>query len=196
MEAGATAKLRITGSKDDAMAAIREALPDDTIVRDQDDGVGRFAGERVVMLIGTGADRLMMSRGNWRLMKTLEDAPQLEITFRTTAAGCTVSMKAAEAEKTTAGSLLWSTLTNALTVAALIVAYHMFQDLELEPARVAGLSLGAGVFWTAAAHYWPRKRDDGLDKAVRAALRPMLREKKKKKKKKDKKKSEDKAASE
>jgi hypothetical protein len=183
MEPGGTAKLRITGSRNDAITAIREALPDDAIVRDQDDGVGRFAGDRIVMLIGTGRDRLMMSRGNWRLMKTLEENPQLEISFEDRKGGCTVRMKAAEIPKAGLGSIVGGAVTNALTIGILVVAYHMFQDMEIDKAKVAGISAGGGTLWAVVAHFWPKKRDDALDKTIRGALRPMLAPKKPKKKK-------------
>lgn len=184
MDPGTKAKLRLTASKEDAIAAIRASLPDDAIVRDQDDGIGRFAGERVVMLIGAGGAHLMMSRGNWRLMKTLEESPQLDITIEETKGGCTVELMLAEPKQATLGTHARSVLSNGVTLAVLVVAYHMYQDLEVDPATVAAISLGGGALWTAVAHFWPTKRDDGLDKTVRVALHPMRVPKKRKKKKK------------
>lgn len=181
MEPGATSTLRVTGSPQDAIAAIKEALPDDAIVRDEDDGVGRFAGDRVVMLIGIDGNRLMMARGSWRRMKDLEDKPELDITIEETKDGCKVRMKAAEAPKATVQSHAWSVVSNGATVAMVVVAYHMFQDLEIDVALVAGMSAGGGVLFTAVSHFWPKKKDEGLAKTVRAALRPMLKKKKKKK---------------
>jgi hypothetical protein len=173
MEASARSKLHLAASKDEAIAALREALPKDAIVRDEDDGIGRFAGERTVMIIGEGRDQLKLYQGNWRLVKAKDDEPQLRVKFKTKGERLTVRLQRGAIEQPGPGAVLMGLITNVVTVIVVVVAYHMFREIPIDKNQVGAIGIGGGVVWTAIARFWPKKPAAGLDDMVLAALAPL-----------------------
>ncbi len=176
MEGPRTSELRLAGSKTQALAAIREALPGDAVVRGEDDAVGRFASERTVMIIGRGERRLMLFQGGWRLVKAREGKPQLEVEFVEGAPGVRVRLTRGAVDKVSLRSRVLDVAGNVATVAILVVAYHLFQDIPIDNVVVATIGAGGGLAWSAVAHFWPKPEDAGLEGMVRGALQSMVAE--------------------
>jgi hypothetical protein len=170
MDAPAPTKLRIRGSRDDVIAAIREALPKDAIVRDEDDGVGRFAGERTVVVVGRGKHKLSLFQGNWRLVKAREENPHLLVKLDDGKKGLVARLVPGKVERPTVASQVTGLVANAATVALVVVAYHMFRDLPIDRGQVVAIGVGGGVLWTLASRVLARKPAMGLDTVVRDAL--------------------------
>lgn len=171
-----TSELRLSASKDQAVQAIRKALPGDAVVRGEDDGVGRFASDRTVMIVGRGEKRLMLFQGSWRFVKARESKPQLDVVFEEGDDGLSVRLTRAATKKTGGASRVIEVVGNMATVAALVIAYYWFRKIPLDQTMVIGIAVGGGLAWTLVARFWPKKENAGLEGMVRRALRPLLAE--------------------
>ena len=174
MATPARLKFRLRGSKDEAIKAILEGLPKDTIVRDEDDGVGRFAGERTVVVTGLGRERLMLFSGTYGSIKNRLETPQLDVAFEAAADGVTARLTVEEPKRPSIVARVVDLVGYMATVAAVVVAYHMFRSLEVDTQQTAIVSVGGGLAWAAIAHYIPKRQDFGLREAVTKALQPMV----------------------
>jgi hypothetical protein len=175
-------KLRLKISRDEAAKAILDGLPEDAIVKDEDDAIGRFAADRVLVIVSRGHRRLMMFHGSWGSMKRRLDEPHLDVTIEDGAKGAIVSL-AREAEKApTLFSRLSDFVGQAVTIGAIAVAYYWFRSMEIDKQTVAIAAGGGAVLWSAVAHFSPKKKESGLYDYVRSSLKPHRIKKKKKKK--------------
>lgn len=166
-----TSELRLTVSKEEAIKAILDALPKDAVVRGEDDGVGRFAGERTLVVVGRGETRLMLFQGTWGSMKARLDKPQLDVVFE----GDTVVRLTREPEKKPSmASHLWELLSQMVTVAAVVVAYHFVRSIPVDVPRTVIIAVIGGLAWSAIGLFLPKKEDRGLDTLVRSALAPIV----------------------
>lgn len=165
--------LNVSTSPAEAVTAIRQALPEDAIVRDEDDGIGRFASERVVMLVGRGGKKLGLWRGGWRLVREREETPHLEVELADAEGGATARLVERPEEPPGLGGRAMGAVSNMVTVAAVVVAYHLFRGLEVDVSMVAIIGVCGGLLWSVVAHFWPQQRDRGLRTLVREALAPL-----------------------
>jgi hypothetical protein len=168
------AKLRLKGSNEEAIDAIVGALPSDAIVRNEDDGVGRFAGERTLVIVGPNRERLMMFRGSWGNIKGRLETPQLDVVFERREGGVTAKLVREEVKPPSIGSHVTDVLSQSLTVALIVVAYHMFQSMEMDYGRIAIIAVVGGVAWSLIGHFMPKKEDRGLERLVHEALKPLV----------------------
>jgi hypothetical protein len=166
-------KLRLSTPRDQAVEAILAALPKDAVVRGEDDGVGRFAGERTLVVVGAGKDRLMLFRGTWGTIKKRMDRPQLEVTFERRDDGVTARLTREPEKKRTILSHLGDFVSQAVTIAAVVVAYHLFRSLAVDNVRTVIIALGGALAWSAISHFFPGKPPPALHDLVRDALAPL-----------------------
>ncbi len=143
------------------------------MVRDIDDGVGRFAAERTVALWSPGKKRVLLFRGTWRDVKNREEDPQVEVAFDTVAQGVIARVTPEPEQKKGLKSYIGDLLSQIVTVAALVVAYHWWREIPLDNALVAAISVGGGVVWSAIGYFAPKGKDHGLEAMVRRALEPL-----------------------
>jgi hypothetical protein len=168
------AELRLTGSREDAVDAIVAALPKDAIVRNDDDGVGRFAGERTLVIMSPDQERLSMFRGSWGTIKTRLETPQLEVALVRRDGGLTAKLAHAPEKPPGIGSHVTDLLSQSVTVGAVVVAYHMFQSIPMDYTKIAIIALVGGAAWSLIGHFVPKKPDRGLEGLVRDALAPLV----------------------
>ncbi len=173
MDGPQVSELRLTGSAEDAVAAIRDRLPSDAVVRGEDDGVGRFASDRVVMLVGRGNRRLQLFQGSWRFVKAREGKPQLDVELADGDGGVIAKLTRTPTRKPGPLSHLTNLVGNMATVGALVAAYHLFRKIPLDYDLVVGIGAGGGLVWSAIAWFWPKKENAGLEGMVRRALGPL-----------------------
>ena len=168
-----SAELKLTGSKDEALDAIVAALPKEAIVRDEDDGVGRFAGERTLAIVGQGRERVLLFRGSWGALKTRLDKGQVEVAFETREGGVTAKITREPQQPPGASAHLTNFVSQMITVGAIVVAIHLWQSIEIDYGKVAIIAAIGAAAWSLIAHFVPKKEDRGLEGLVRDALGPM-----------------------
>lgn len=195
MSSSDASELSLTVSREQALQALLDALPKDAVVRDEDDGVGRFAGQRTVAVVSRHRSRVMLFEGTWGTIKPRLDQPHVDVVFE--GEGSTVVARITKEPQAPPGigSHLGEFVNRALTVAVLVVAYYWWKSIPIDYPMVAAIAGGGGVAWTVAAMFMPKKEVPGLDDLVRKALAP-LKKKKKKKGKKTKQADAEEAASE
>jgi hypothetical protein len=174
-----SAELKLTATRDEAIDAIVAALPKESIVRDEDDGVGRFAGERVLLIVGHAKERLLLFRGSWGTLKARLDKPQLEVAFGRRDDTVTATLTQEPPQPPTLGSHVTNLASQMITIGAVVVAYHMFQSIPVDYSKVAIIAAVGSVAWSLIGHFVPKKPDRGLEGLVRDALAPMVAKKKK-----------------
>lgn len=175
-------KVRLKVGLEEARQAILDALPKDAIIREEDDGVGRFAGQRTLVIIGRKRDRLMMFHGTYGQIKGHFEEPHLDVVFDTSKDRVVAKLIREEPKPPSAIMKVFDVLGYVVTVGAVVVAYHMFRDIEMDNQRIALVAVGGGLGWAAIAHYMPKREDLGLFDTVDKALAPHAVKKKKKKK--------------
>ena len=175
-------KVRLKVGLEEARQAILDALPKDAIIREEDDGVGRFAGQRTLVIIGRKRDRLMMFHGTYGQIKGHFEEPHLDVVFDTSKDRVVAKLIREEPKPPSAIMKVFDVLGYVVTVGAVAVAYHMFRDIEMDNQRIALVAVGGGLGWAAIAHYMPKREDLGLFDTVDKALAPHAVKKKKKKK--------------
>lgn len=177
--------LTLAATKDEALQAILDALPKDAIVREEEDGIGRFAGVRVVAMIARGRKELVLSEGGQGELKPMLDKSPMEghvnVGFEPKGDGVVVTLKRRPDKPKGMGGHFSDFVSQGVTVAALVVGYHWFQDMVVDPTLVAGISVGGAVVWSAIAYFIPQKPKPGLDDLVKEALKPLKPKSKKKK---------------
>lgn len=174
-------KLRLSVDIDEARQAILDELPEDTIVREEDDGVGRFAGARTLVIIGRRRERLLIFNGTYGTIKSRFENPHLDVVFDTSKSPLVVKLVREEPKPPSAAARIFDLLGYVATVGALLVAYYTFQKLEMDWPRIGLVALGGGIGWAAIAHYMPKREDISLLETVTKALKPVTIKKKKKK---------------
>lgn len=181
----ASTLLTLTASREDALQALLDALPKDAVIRDEDDGVGRFAGQRTVAIIGRSRNRVMLFEGGWGSIKQRleEPRPTVDVVFEEREKGVKVRITAEPPQKTGPRDYIYNVVNNGLVVAVAVVAYYWFKSIPIDYALVAGIGAGGGLLWTVVTAFMPTKEVPGPDDLVRKALAPMVKKKKKKKKK-------------
>ncbi len=167
-------ELSLQASREDALQAVLAALPEDAVVRDEDDGVGRFAGLRSVAIIAMGRKRLMLFEGTWGELKGRLEEPQVDVVFGGEADAATVRISKTPDKQPGLGSHVGNFLNQAITVAALIVGYHFVRSIPVDYAFVAGVSVAGGLAWSVVVRLLPKKEARGLDRVVVKALEPLV----------------------
>lgn len=165
--------MRLHASTADAVEAVLEALPKDAIVRDEDDGVGRFAGNRMLVIVARDRARLSMFRGTYGSIKARLETPHLDVTFAQKKKGLVVRLVPETIAEPTLASHVGSLVGNVVTVGALVVAYFFVRRLPVDTTMTALVALAGGAAWSAIAHFMPKTTDHGLERLVRDALEPM-----------------------
>lgn len=168
-----SSKLRLAASTEDAVKAVLDALPKDAIVREEDDGIGRFAGNRLLVIVARGRARLAMFQGTYGSIKARLETPHLDVTFAQKKKGLVVRLTPETIAKPTLASHAWSFLANVVTVGALVVAYFFVRRLPVDTTMTALVALGGGAAWSAIAHFMPKTIDRRLERIVHDALEPM-----------------------
>lgn len=176
-----TSKVRLKVGVDEARQAILDALPDDALIRDEDDGVGRFAGSRTVVIVNRKRDRLMMFHGSYGSIKQRFEDPHLDVVFDTSKERVVVRLKREEARPPSAIGRAFDVLGYVATVGIVLYAYYNFTKTEIDTQRIALVAVAGGLAWAAIAHYLPKRDDLNLYELVDKALTPHKAPKKKKK---------------
>ena len=146
----------VTGPLEVAIGRVREALGADLIVRDEEDGLGRFAGERPVMFIGKGGKSLKLLRGSWGDLKERVEQPMVEIRFGPEGDSMPVEVERVEkpgAEPSAIGRAIGDFLSTAILVAAAIYALNTFRGQSIDYTKMAMIVAGASALYVAAKHF-------------------------------------------
>lgn len=175
-------KVRLSVGLDEARQAILDALPKDTIVREEDDGVGRYAGSRTLVIIGRRRERLMMFHGTYGDIKRRFEEPDLDVVFDTSKDKLAAKLVRVEAKPPGLVARGFDLLGYIATVAAVLVTYYMIRSIPMDNQRIGLVAVGGGIGWAAIAHYMPKRADLSLYEVVDKALKPHAIAKKKKKK--------------
>ncbi len=162
--------------RSEAIDAVVAALPSDAIVREEDDGVGRFAGERTVAIHARDGLRLLLFHGTSGEIQPRDEEGQVEVAFRNGPDGAiariTVEAPPVEGRSSKIGDFISQTIS----VAALVVAFHWWRDIPLNYALVAGIAVAGGLIWSVVASFMPKPEPPKLDQMVRDALAPLAAE--------------------
>ena len=165
--------MKLSVPREDAVRAVLEGLPKDAIVREEDDGLGRFAGDRTVVIVARGRSRLLMFRATYGSIKGRLETPQLDVVFEDKKKGVLARVTPETIAKPTIASHLMGFVGNAVTVAALVVAYFFLQKQPVDVPLTAAIGGGGGLLWSVVAAFMPKSVDTSLDRVVRDALAPM-----------------------
>jgi hypothetical protein len=158
-EASANSKrsYEVQGPLEVAVGRVRDALGADVIVRDEEDGLGRFAGERPIMFIGRGGKTLKLLRGSWGDLKGRVEEPMVEIRFGAEGSPLPVEVERVEkagAEPSTLGRLLGDFVSTAILIAAAIYALNTFRGQGVDYTKMAMIVTGASALYVAAKHFF------------------------------------------
>lgn len=171
-------KMRLTVGIEEAAQAVLDGLPEDAIVRGYDDGVGRYAGERVLVVVGRGKKKLQLFRGTYGGLKRRLDKGMLEVDFEEDDRGRVVAHLTQEPPATkSVVSHAMGLVLNIATIALVVFAYHNIRGLEMDNERTALVSVLGGVVWSAFGWFGPKRKDDGLLGVAKSALKPHKRKK-------------------
>lgn len=175
-------ELRLRGSIEEAVQAILDSLPKLAIVRDEDDGVGKYAGQRTVVIVGTGRERLLLFDDSFGNIRPRLDKGQVEVSFRTDEDGTVVARIESEPVSPPGpGTYVMDVVQNGITVAAVMAGYYWLRSMPMDYTLLAGVGLGGGVVWTVATLVLAGKgkgdgkaEDKGLLALVPKALAPLV----------------------
>lgn len=168
-----TIELRLAASADEALKSLLDALPKDAVVRDVDDGAGRFAAERTVALLAPGKRRIMLFQGTWKEVSEREEQAMLEVVFDSVEQGV-IARLTPEPERTKgARSHIGDLVSQAVTVGALVVAYHWWREIPIDTMLTVGIAVGGGVAWSVIGRFLPKSEERNLEELVRGALAPL-----------------------
>jgi hypothetical protein len=171
MAAKEQTSFHVRTSPKDAFDTVMGAMPDDAVVRGEDDGVGRFAGERILCIVGRNGDALMLFEGTWGDVKRRLEDPMLLVEFKPAQGGGAEVCLTSEASSTPGGSaLVTGFLANAATVACLVVAFYWWRGDPIDVTRAAIISVGGGALWSAVGQFFPGAEDASLTGLVNGAL--------------------------
>jgi hypothetical protein len=168
-------KIRLEGSVSEALEAVIEALPKDAIVRGEDDGVGRFAGDRTLVIRGKEGDRLLMFHGSYGSIKSRLSDPHLDVLFKAGKKGPTARLRREEVPPKTILAHIMDLLGQMLTVAIVVIVYHIVRDLPIDRTLTAAIAAGGGAALWGFTLWRGKKPDTELEDSVRKALEPMTR---------------------
>lgn len=169
-------ELRLAATKEEAIQAILAELPDLAIVRDEEDGVGKFAGQRTVVVVGTDRDKLMMFDDTFGNIKPRLDKGQLEVELEEVPQGTIARITAETAPPKGPMGHVMDVVQNGIAVAAVYAGYHWWKSLPIDYTMLAAIGAGGGVVWTAAAVMLAgkgSKEPQGLPALVPRALAPL-----------------------
>ncbi|MCA9648465.1 MAG: hypothetical protein H6712_11480 [Myxococcales bacterium] len=179
-------ELRLAATKEEALQAILAELPKLAIVRDEEDGVGKYAGVRTVAILGTDRDRLLLFDDAFANIKSRLDADriegQVEVSLQQVPQGTVARIKEQPVAPRGAAGLVMDFVQNGITVAAVYAGYHWIKSIPIDYAMLAGVGAGGGAVWTALAVTLGKrggkgkKEDEGLASLVRRGLRPLQAE--------------------
>ena len=167
--------MKLAATREEAVQAVLAGLPKDAIVREEDDGLGRFAGDRFVVIVAKGRSRLLMFRATYGSIKGRLEQPQLDVVFEDKKKGVLARVTPETIPKPTIASHLMGFVGNAVTVAALVVAYFFLQKQPVDVPMTAAIAGGGGLLWSVVAAFMPKSVDTSLDRVVRDALAPMAK---------------------
>jgi hypothetical protein len=168
-------KLRLTGEIRDGVEAILEALPSDAVIRGEEDGVGRYAGERVLVVKTRDGDRLLMFRGSYGSLKSRLDEPHLDVLFRVGNNGLSARLRREQERKKSIGTHIMDVLGSIATVAVIVIVYHMVMSEPLDRTLTAIISVIGGLAWSGFTIFRPKRKDTYLEDLVKEALKPLER---------------------
>jgi hypothetical protein len=168
-------KIRLEGSTSEAIEAVIAALPKDAIVRGEDDGVGRWAGDRTLVIRGKDGDRLHMFQGGYGSIKSRLDEPEFEVVFKPGKRGLTARLRREVTPAKTLSTHVMDLLGQMLTVAIVVIAYHIVRDLPIDRVLTGAIAAGGGTALFAFNYWRGRKPNTQLEDLVRNALEPMKR---------------------
>lgn len=168
-------KIRLEGTVSEAIEAVIEALPKDAIVRGEDDGVGRFAGDRTLVIRGKDGDRLLMFHGSFGSIKSRLHDPHVDVLFKTGKKGLTARLRREQVPPKTILAHIMDLLGQMLTVAIIVIVYHIVRGLPIDRMLTGGIAAGGGAALWGFTLWRSRKPDTELEDLVRKALEPMTR---------------------
>lgn len=171
-------ELRLAATKEEAIQAVLAALPDLAIIRDEEDGVGKYAGQRTVVLVGADRDRLLLFDDTFGNIRPRLDKGQVELELEEVAQGTIARIKAEPVPPKGAGGYVMDVVQNGITVAAVVAGYHWFRSIPIDYTMLAAIGVGGGVAWTVAAVVLAGKgkgkqEAKGIDALVPRALAPL-----------------------
>jgi len=175
-------KVRLSVGVDEARQAILDALPKDAIVREEDDGVGRFAGQRTLVILGRSADRMLLFHGTYGAVKRHFEDPHLDVVFDTSKSRVVAKLIRQAPASPSAVARFFDVAGYIGAVAAVLFAYYSIRSIPFDNQRIALVAGIGGIAWALVANALPKSDDETLFKMVDEALKPFAVAKKKKKK--------------
>lgn len=150
-------QMTVDGSVETTYAKILEALREGAIIRDEEDGVGRFAGVRTVVMQGRRGDRLLLMRGAWSELKKRVEDPMLVVELHAEGSQTRVELhgdppkEPSGAEK--AIHMLSDVVSVALLIGALAYAVNTIRGLGVDWPRLGMIAGGGAVLYTVAKQF-------------------------------------------
>jgi hypothetical protein len=174
-EALASAKqFHVKQDREGVRHAILAALPKDAIVRSEDDAVGRFAGERIVVLDGRQHEKLMLLRGSYGTIKRRLEDPDVQVRFESTPEGTRVDIAVRVEASKPVQEITGSLVSNFVSVAILIFAVNYYRGAETDPLQAGLIALGIAVVATfIGRRYSGPTAAESLVTLIEAAVEPL-----------------------
>lgn len=141
---------------EDAIGRLREALGDDVIVREEEDGLGRFAGERPIMLVGRRGESVKLLRGSWGDLKSRTEEPMVEVKLSESEGKTRVEVHRVEkagAEPSPAVRIAGEFVSTAILIAAAIYAFNTWRGLAIDYTKMAMVVGGATTLYVVAKQF-------------------------------------------
>jgi len=144
-------------SSEEALSRLKESLGDDTIVREEEDGVGRFAGARPILLTGKRGESAKLLRGSWSEIKPRKEEPMVELSFvkgegRTTRVEVH-RLENGEGEMGVIGRIIGDVISTAFLIAVAIYAFNHFRGQAIDYTKMAMVVAGATTLYVIAKHF-------------------------------------------
>lgn len=164
-----------------AFETLLGALGEGAIVREEDDGIPRFAGVRTVVIRGRRNDSLSFMRGGWGEIKKRTETPMATVHFEPQGSGCVAQIAVEKRPAPGAAAKLVSWIVDlvsvALTIGILAYAVNNFRGLSVDWTRLALIAFGGALLYTIARQFMGSDPDDmegpaWLRMQILAALRP------------------------
>lgn len=152
-----TKSYELEASSEEALIRLTESLGEDTIVRDEEDGVGRFAGARSILLTGKRGEGAKLMRGSWSEIKPRKEEPMVEVNF-VKGEGRMMKIEvrrldSPEAELGVVGRIMGDFFSTAIMIAAAIYAFNRFRGQAIDYTKMAMLVAGATTLYVIAKQF-------------------------------------------
>lgn len=144
-----TEELTSAHGPEELMPLILEGLGREVIVRDEEDGVGRFAGVRPVALVRRDQLGAAFLHGPYSELKKRVEDPMLTLSIEPGDGGSKVRLEYRPPSEPSAaaklGEFVGDVVTAALTIAVLAYAVNRFRGLDVDTTRLALIAGGGAL---------------------------------------------------